>query len=86
MVYKINPRAISNSGNQEIFTNQKAKITKIVLNIISNGDDYNDFLVQEFNQMNTDSTTQSSSSTNDNDFITILQNQRNNSKYNNFKY
>lgn len=86
MVYQINPRAITNSGNQENFTNQKAKITKIVLNIISNGDDYNDFLVQEFNQMNTGSTTQSSSSTNDNDFITILQNQRNNSKYNNFKY
>lgn len=85
MVYKINPTAISNSGNQEYFTNQRAKITKIVLNIISNADDYNDFLVQEFNQMNTGSTTQSSSSTNNNDFITILQNQRNNSKYNNFK-
>ena len=86
MVYKINPTAISNSGNQENFTNQKVKITKIVLNIISNGEDYNNFLVQEFNQMNTGSTTQSSSSTNNNDFITILQNQRNNSKYNNFKY
>lgn len=86
MVYKINPTSISNSSNQEYFTNQRAKITKIVLNIISNADDYNDFLVQEFNQMNTGSTTQSSSSTNDNDFITILQNQRNNSKYNNFKY
>ena len=88
MVYKINPIAISNSGNQEYFTNQRSKITKIVLNIISNGDNYNNFLVQEFNksQRNTGSTTQSSSSTNDNDFITILQNQRNNSKFNNFKY
>lgn len=88
MTYKINPTAISNSCNQEYFTNQRAKISKIVLNIISNADDYNDFLVQEFykSQTNTSSTTQLSSSTNDNDFITILQNQRNNSKYNNFKY
>jgi len=88
MVYKINPTAISNSGNQEYFTNKRATISKKVLNIISNADDYNDFLVQEFNksQTNTGLTTQSSSSTNNNDFITILQNQRNNSKINNFKY
>lgn len=87
MVYT-NPTAISNSGNQQNFTNQKAKIHMLNLNLENNGNIYNNFLVQQFNdyQTNTGSTTQSSLSTNDNDFITILQNQRNNSKYNNFKY
>lgn len=87
MVYT-NPTAISNSGNQQNFTNQKAKIHKFILNVIDNGDILNNFLVQQFNeqQTSTGSTVQTSQSANDNDFRTILENQRNNSKYNNFKY
>jgi hypothetical protein len=87
MVYT-NPNAISNSGNQQNFTNQKAKIHKFILNVIDNGDILNNFLVQQFNeyQTSTGTTVQTSSSTNDNDFITILQNQKKNSKYSSFIY
>lgn len=87
MVYT-NPTAITNSGNQQYFTNQRAKIHKFILNVIDNRDILNNFLVQQFNEQQTSTGTnvQTSQSTNDNDFRTILENQRNNSKYNNFKY
>lgn len=85
MVYT-NPNAISNSGNQQNFTNQKAKIHKFILNVTDNGNILNNFLVQQFNeyQASAGTTVQISSSTNDNDFITILQNQKKNSKYYSF--
>lgn len=86
MVY-INPQAIPNSGNTEYFTNQKSKISKIILNIIDNADNLNNFLVKQFNnQQKTNSSLPINSSINDNDFKIILQNQRNTSKFNNFKY
>jgi len=87
MVYT-NPTSISNSSNQQNFTNQKSKIHMLNLNLENNGNIYNNFLVQQFNeyQSNTSSITQSNTSINDNDFMTILQNQKKNSKYLSFKY
>lgn len=87
MVYT-NPHSISNSGNVQNFTNQKAKIHRYNLNVIENGDIFNNFLVKQFDEYQTGSgsTFQTNQSTNDNDFRTILQNQRNNAKLNEFKY
>lgn len=78
MVYT-NPQAISNSANNKHFTNQKAKIYKVNLNIIDNADNLNNFLVKQFNnQQKTNSSLPINSSINDNDFKIILQYQRNN--------
>lgn len=83
MVY-INPTAITNSGNQQYFTNQRAKISKFLLNVIDNGDILNNFLVQQFNERQTSIGTNVQTSQSTNDFRTILQNQRNNAKLNGF--
>jgi len=81
----INPTAISNSGNQQYFTNQRAKIHKFLLNVIDNGDILNNFLVQQFNERQTSTGTNIQTSQSANDFRTILQNQRNNAKLNKFE-
>lgn len=84
----INPTAISNSSNNKYFTNRKAKMHKFILNVIDNGDILNNFVAQQFNerQKNIIMFVKTNQSVNDNDFRTILQNQRNNAKLNEFKY
>jgi len=84
----INPTSISNSGNQQYFTNKKSKIHKLILNVVDNGDILNNFLIQQFNEYQTNIGTyvQTTQSTNNNDFRTILQNQRNATKFNELKY
>ncbi len=82
-----NPNAISNSGSS-YFTNQKSKILKLNLNLIANANMLNDFLVEEYNKnIKTTSTTTSIPTQNTtDDFLTILQNQKNNSKLNKLSY
>jgi hypothetical protein len=82
-----NPNSISNSGAYN-FTNQKSKIFKLNMNLIENGDLIQNFLVNQynnkFNNKNYNSNTFSDVKI-ENDFITILQNQRNNVKLNKLK-
>lgn len=85
MVY-VNPTTISNSGNAEYYTNQKAKIHMLIFNIIQNSNNYNNFLVQEFNEQQLKSGSNIQTNTSDtNNFINILEYQKNNSKSNKYK-
>ena len=85
MVYT-NPNAISSSGNNKYYTNQRSKIQMLNLNLVNNANDYNNFLVQEFNERQTGSNSniQTNSKQNNNDFGTILQNQKLATKYGKF--
>lgn len=73
-----NPSGISNSGNYLNFTNQRAQIYLKNLNIVNDANNYNNFLVEQFNQ-NYSGTTNNSNSYPDNDFRNILAEQRRNS-------
>jgi hypothetical protein len=78
-----NPGAITNSGNT-YFTNPSSKIYKLNLNLVTNFDEYNDFLVEEFKQraIAKNFNQNKSNATTSNDFTTILKNQRSNGKLN----
>lgn len=80
-----NPSAISNSG-ASYFTNQKSKILKLNLNLVSNGDALNNFLISQFEELKSGKNQQKIMTENiiDNDFLTILQNQKNNSRLEKF--
>lgn len=79
-----NPSAISNSG-ASYFTNQKSKILKLNLNLVSNGDAINNFLISQFEEFKLGQNQQIITKTiPDNDFLTILQNQKNNSRLEKF--
>ena len=85
MVY-INPNAISNSGNKKYFTNQKSKISLGILNVLSNANLMTEFLVEQFEEQQKNKiVVNNQTNTNDNSFLTILQNQRNNTKLYQYK-
>jgi len=81
-----NSNSISNSGSN-YFTNRKSKILKLNLNLIENGDLIQSFLLNEYDKiLNSNSNTNFNSEIKtENDFMSILQNQRNNSKLNKLK-
>lgn len=83
MIY-INPNSIFNSGNEKYFTNQQSKISKNILNILSNADLLTEFLVKQFDEELSISKLQNNKSKsnkiNDNDFRYILQKQKENTK------
>lgn len=89
MVY-INPTAISNSGNEKYFTNQRSKIALGILNILSNAELLTNFLVEQYEEQKaleqTNQTNQLNQINNDsNDFRNILFIQKANTKTSKFK-
>ena len=78
----VNPGAISNSG-ANYFTNPKSKIYKRSMNIIDNGNELNNFLIEQFKKISyTPPNNQTMSSSTSNDFISILEFQKNQSRLN----
>jgi hypothetical protein len=80
-----NPGAISNSGNT-YFTNTRSKILKLNMGILNNSDAINNYLnVISSEQKNVNVNTNTNTFTNGysgEDFLSILEQQKNNSKSN----
>lgn len=79
----INPNAISNSGNEKYFTNRRSKIDKLILNFLTNADLLTDFLVSQFEEQKYNRTLSKAYNNiepDPNDFRTILQIQKKNSR------
>jgi hypothetical protein len=77
-----NPNAISNSANAKSYTNIRSKIHMLNLNLIDNGNIYNNFLNSQFNEQFTSPNSNNTNNvSNDNDFIKILQNQKLQAKF-----
>lgn len=76
MVYT-SSASISNSGNQEYFTNKKSKIQKLNLNKVNDSNNYNNFLVYQFNEQHSQTISYSQTISNEeNDIKKILEKQR----------
>lgn len=76
-----NPSSISNSG-ASYFTNPRSKIYKLNLNLVSNGNLLNEFLITQYEELKSNQTQLEINQIPSNDFLTILENQKKKSKLN----
>jgi hypothetical protein len=76
-----NSAAISNSGNK-YFTNPKSKILKLNMDIINNSDAINNYLSAKSSEQKNVNTNTNTFTNSGGDFMSILQQQKSNSKSN----